>query len=184
MRSLYVDRGGQPILSEGGHYVDDTTPLEDRWGGWYVTGKLNGQQHLGNLIIRDRDAPKPWRDDPSHDVTELHNQISVENYLTPHSDAVALMDRLASQRRRMSHDGGVRVLWFDGCTPTFQRAAPIAVCEPVGPPQAGDNEHPATAIDPDTATSPGSGAHLATTTRRGGRKGRRQLPTAGARGLR
>jgi hypothetical protein len=91
MRSLYVDRGGQPILSEGGHYVDDTTPLKDRWGGWYVTGKLNGQQHLGNLIIRDRSAPKPWPDDPSHDVTELHNQISVENYLTPHSDAAALM---------------------------------------------------------------------------------------------
>ena len=67
MRSLYVDRGGQPILSEGGHYVDDTTPLEDRWGGWYVTGKLNGQQHLGNLIIRDRSAPKPWKDDPSHE---------------------------------------------------------------------------------------------------------------------
>jgi hypothetical protein len=91
MRSLYVDGGGQPILSEGGRYVDDTTPLADRWGGWYVTGKLNGQQHLGNLIIRDRSAPKPWRDDASHDVTELHNQISVGNYLTPHSDAVALM---------------------------------------------------------------------------------------------
>lgn len=91
MRSLYVDRGGQPILSEGSHYVDDTTPLADRWGGWYVTGKLNGQPHLGNLIIRDRGAPKPWGDDPSHDVTELQNEISVGSYLTPYSDAVALM---------------------------------------------------------------------------------------------
>jgi hypothetical protein len=91
MRSLYVDRGGFPILSEGGHYVDDTTPLEDRWGGWYVTGKLNGQQNLGNLIVRDRNAPKPWRNDPPQDITELHDQISVNDYLTPHSDAVALM---------------------------------------------------------------------------------------------
>src|SRR5262245_11770265 len=30
MRSVYVDTAGLPILSEGGHYVDDTTSLEDR----------------------------------------------------------------------------------------------------------------------------------------------------------
>src|SRR5262249_1022502 len=63
--------------------------LEDRWGGWYVTGKLNGQQHLGNLIIRDHNAPKPWRNDKT--LTDLRSQIAVDNYLTPHSDAVALM---------------------------------------------------------------------------------------------
>ncbi len=91
MRSLYVDAGGLPILSEGGHYVDDTTPMEDRWGGWYVTGKLGGQQHLGNLIIRDHDAPKPWKSDTSQDVADLNDRISASNYLTPSSDAVALM---------------------------------------------------------------------------------------------
>ena len=91
MRSLYVDFGGTPILSEGGHYVDDSTPLEDRWGGWYVTGKLSGQSHLGNLIIRDRDAPKPWKRDTSKDIADLNDRISASNYLTPHSDAVALL---------------------------------------------------------------------------------------------
>jgi hypothetical protein len=91
MRSLYVDTSGQPILSEGGHYVDDSTPLEDRWGGWYVTGKLGGQSHLGNLIIRDRNAPKPWKSDTSQDVADLNDRISADNYLTPYSDAVALM---------------------------------------------------------------------------------------------
>lgn len=91
MRSLYVDAGGLPILSEGSHYVDDATPLEDRWGGWYVTGKLSGQSHLGNLIIRDRDAPKPWKSDASQDIADLNDRISVSNYLTPYSDAVALI---------------------------------------------------------------------------------------------
>src|SRR5262245_34841740 len=91
MRSVYVDRGGLPILSEGGHYVDDTTPLEDRWGGWYVTGSLSGQQHLGNLIIRDQDAPRPWGSEPPKEVADLSDEISVKNYLTPYSDAVALM---------------------------------------------------------------------------------------------
>lgn len=91
MRSVYVDRGGLPILSEGGHYVDDTTPLEDRWGGWYVTGNLSGQQHLGNLIIGNQNAPRPWARDSAKEISDLSDQISVKNYLTPHSDAVALM---------------------------------------------------------------------------------------------
>jgi hypothetical protein len=91
MRSLYVDGSGLPILSEGGHYVDYTTPLADRWGGWYVTGNFGGQRHLGNLIIRDRDAPKPWKSENSQDVADLSDRISASDYLTPYSDAVALM---------------------------------------------------------------------------------------------
>ena len=38
IRSLYVDAGGQPLLSAGSRTVDHTTPVKDRWGGWYVTG--------------------------------------------------------------------------------------------------------------------------------------------------
>ena len=38
VRSVYVDGTGQPILSAGSFGVDHTTPLADRWGGWYVTG--------------------------------------------------------------------------------------------------------------------------------------------------
>ena len=38
VRSLYVDAGGQPLLSAGSRMVDHTTPIEHRWGGWYVTG--------------------------------------------------------------------------------------------------------------------------------------------------
>lgn len=49
------------------------------------------------MIIRDRSAPKPWGNTPSKDIGELHNQISVDNYLTPHSDAVAIM-ALAHQK--------------------------------------------------------------------------------------
>jgi hypothetical protein len=38
VRSLYVDVSGQPMLSAGSRMVDHTTPIEQRWGGWYVTG--------------------------------------------------------------------------------------------------------------------------------------------------
>lgn len=91
VRSLYVDAGGLPILSEGSHLVDHTTPIADRWGGWYVTGTHGAQGHLGNLVIRDRQAARPWRNDEGGNVTALAGRLRAENYLAPHSDIVALM---------------------------------------------------------------------------------------------
>jgi hypothetical protein len=91
VRSLFVDGAGMPLLSEGSHHVDHTTPLKDRWGGWYATGTHGDQTHLGNLIIRNRDAPRPWKNDEGQNVTDLTERFTTSNYLTPHSDIVALM---------------------------------------------------------------------------------------------
>src|SRR5262249_46659298 len=38
VRSVFPDRDGNPILSGGSYRVDQTTPIKNRWGGWYVTG--------------------------------------------------------------------------------------------------------------------------------------------------
>lgn len=91
VRSLFVDSGGQPILSEGSHRVDHATPLKDRWGGWYVTGTHGRQHHLGNLVVRDRDAPKPWEGPANGNVLDLADRIHAQNYPAGHSDLVALM---------------------------------------------------------------------------------------------
>jgi hypothetical protein len=80
-----------PLLSEGSHRVDYTTPLKDRWGGWYVTGKHGDQPHLGNLVIRQREATRPYANADGLNLLDLSQRIRVENYLTPHSDIVALM---------------------------------------------------------------------------------------------
>ena len=91
VRSLFVDAGGQPILSEGSYSVDHGTPLEQRWGGWYVTGTHGSQAHLGNLIIQGKDVARPVDNALGHNVTQLQDRLAVENYLAPHSDIVALM---------------------------------------------------------------------------------------------
>lgn len=91
VRSLFVDPSGQPILSAGSNTVDHTTPLGDRWGGWYVTGTHGDQNHLGNLIIRGRDVPRPVENEAGRNVTDLDDRFAVEQYLSPHSDIVALM---------------------------------------------------------------------------------------------
>lgn len=91
VRSLYVDAGGQPILSAGSRTVDHTTPIAKRWGGWYVSGTHGSQSHLGNLIIRGNRVVEPVDNAAGHNVTDLGNRFHAGSYLTPHSDLVALM---------------------------------------------------------------------------------------------
>ena len=90
VRSLFVDSSGQPILSAGSHAVDHTTPLEQRWGGWYVTGKHGAQNHLGNLVIQTK-IVQPIDNIQGQNVTDLSGRLELQKYLSPHSDIVALM---------------------------------------------------------------------------------------------
>lgn len=91
VRSLYVDETGYPVLSGGSRNVNHTTPIEERWGGWYVTGQHGDQKHLGNLIVAERPGSKPVDNSAGHNVTSLADRFDVEPYLTPHSDLIALM---------------------------------------------------------------------------------------------
>lgn len=88
VRSVATDRQGELLRSLGGKRVDHTTPFGERWGGWYVTGTSGEQKHQGNRL------PGPYSGDPPADgtnVTDLRSFFTVGNYLTPHSDLVALM---------------------------------------------------------------------------------------------
>ncbi len=91
VRSLFVDSSGQPLLSAGSYSVDYRTPLEQRWGGWYVTGSHGSQTHLGNLVIQGKDVPRPVENERGQNITDLNDRFTVSNYLSPHSDIVALM---------------------------------------------------------------------------------------------
>jgi hypothetical protein len=88
LRSLAAGPTGEPILSEGSKTVDYRTPLEDRWGGWYVTGTHGAQQHRGNVIARRGDRGTTV---DGQNVTSLADRFSVDQYLSPHSDIVGLM---------------------------------------------------------------------------------------------
>lgn len=101
VRSLFVSPSGLPILSEGSHRVDHTTPIEQRWGGWYVSGTHGEQSHLGNFLVRDRDAPRPWKNVDGLNVVDLGDRFATNHYLTPHSDIVAL---LAFEHQTLVHN--------------------------------------------------------------------------------
>ena len=91
IRSLYVDAGGQPIYSAGSRMVDHTTPIKDRWGGWYVTGQHGEQTHVGNLIVRSKRVTEPVANEDGQNVVDLTDHFNVDRYVSPHSDIVALM---------------------------------------------------------------------------------------------
>lgn len=90
VRSVYPSRSGQPIFSAGSHRVDDSTPLADRWGGWYVTGRHGAQRHLGNLTYDARPSTNADADPSGSNVTDLGDRFGPKGYLTGQSDLVAL----------------------------------------------------------------------------------------------
>jgi hypothetical protein len=91
VRSVFTDRDGHPVLSEGSYRIDHTSPLEHRWGGWYVTGTHGSQTHLGNHVVPRRPQPGDLKNHAGLNVTDLKGRVDAGAYLAPHSDLVALM---------------------------------------------------------------------------------------------
>jgi hypothetical protein len=91
VRSVFSDAAGLPVLSSGTYRVNHTTPLKHRWGGWYVTGTHGDQQHLGNMIVHGRLERDRVDNAAGLNQVSLESRFDASNYLTPHSDIVALM---------------------------------------------------------------------------------------------
>jgi hypothetical protein len=91
VRSVFTDAGGLPVLSAGTYRIDHTSPLEQRWGGWYVTGTHGDQKHLGNLIVRGRTVPDEIDNSAGLNQTCLDSRFDTSGYLAGHSDLVALL---------------------------------------------------------------------------------------------
>jgi hypothetical protein len=90
-RSIYPDISGQPFFGAGSFVVNDQTPLKERWGGWYVTGKHGKQRHMGNQWLRSADHAAEMDLDKGANVTDLSDRFDTTPYLSKHSDIVALM---------------------------------------------------------------------------------------------
>jgi hypothetical protein len=89
--SAVTGSNGDPLTSEGSSQVTDRTPLEHRWGGWYVTGQQGTQTHLGNILART--AADFAHDDPALRVNRnsLADLFDTSLYLSDKSDIVALL---------------------------------------------------------------------------------------------
>jgi len=97
MRSVIADRHGYPVSSDHGGTTDQT-PIPERWGGWYVTGTIPAA-HLGNVfapaLAGEMGNVQAYlaktKLASSETLTDLSGKFDTAPYLTPHSDAVALL---------------------------------------------------------------------------------------------
>ena len=99
VRSVFPDEDGQPVFNAGTFTSTHESPLKERWGGWYVTGKHGRQSHMGNVFVTDRNHPQKLDTAAEANVIDLSKRFNVTPYLSRHSDIVALMVLEASRPR-------------------------------------------------------------------------------------
>jgi hypothetical protein len=88
LRSSFVAPDGQPLRQFGDFLNDHRSPFEERWGGWYVTGKRDSAPHLGNQVVIHPESPPPAS---ASILASLEPKFDTSPYLSRYSDIVSLM---------------------------------------------------------------------------------------------
>jgi hypothetical protein len=89
--SSYPKPDGTPNFSAGYVAVDHRIPLEQRWGGWFVSGTTGSVTNRGNAIAPDPENPTEFDTTDSHNLISLAGKVNLDGYLAKSSDVVALM---------------------------------------------------------------------------------------------
>jgi hypothetical protein len=79
------------LRSLGSYNTDHRSALEQRWGGWYVTGNSGSIRHMGNAIVTDVNEPELAVGSETLNLDSLKGKFDTSAYLSPYSDIVALM---------------------------------------------------------------------------------------------
>jgi hypothetical protein len=89
VRSVYTSPSGHQAAGTPAYVTGHESPLEQRWGGWYVTGTYGKQTHLGNAIVANAKSAGQLDRAAGANITSLADRIDTSRYLTGHSDVVA-----------------------------------------------------------------------------------------------
>jgi hypothetical protein len=82
VRSVPITPDGVARFHLGNYVTDHRSPLEERWGGWFVTGGVDAL-HMGNCAVPDLENPEK--------TAPVEMPSTDGRYLAPHSDVAALM---------------------------------------------------------------------------------------------
>lgn len=80
-----------PDVARPFYFTEQSTPFEDRWGGWYVTGMHGAMHHRGNVTAQDLSHPYELPTAEGQNITDLSGRFDTRLTLQPGSDIVALM---------------------------------------------------------------------------------------------
>lgn len=127
VRSIFPDATGEPLLRHGTVVVDDETPFDQRWGGWYVTGYKGSEPHRGNSFASEKGdqlvfTPSGQRPD------QLSGFFDTTDYLRPTSDMAAL---LVAEHQMAMQNSITRAGFVCRKMLTYQRGLQTTFKEPV-----------------------------------------------------
>lgn len=91
IQSVHTRESGYPIGNEDRFVVTYESPLSERWGGWYVTGKHGHELHMGNVTMNSTVSGVELDRKRGANVISLDNWLALEPYPVGTSDIVALM---------------------------------------------------------------------------------------------
>jgi hypothetical protein len=91
VRSTYTAADGTPLAQVPGFVNGHNSPLEQRWGGWYVTGTHADTLHLGNIFAANPSVPEAVDASAGANITNLATRFDTSRYLSMHSDLAALL---------------------------------------------------------------------------------------------
>jgi hypothetical protein len=91
MRSVFVRPDGTLAPNAPSFLTDHRSPIEERFGGWFVTGTFAGDTHMGNALLSSGRDASTFDRGPGTAITNVSQLFLADRYLSPHSDVVALM---------------------------------------------------------------------------------------------
>ena len=89
LRSIYPTSTGTQTQASQSYITDQESPLKERWGGWYVTGKIPGVPHMANAIVEDTKVSDQPIQGGSTRLVSYSGAFERSAYLIPGSDIVA-----------------------------------------------------------------------------------------------
>lgn len=90
-RSVYPNDRGEPLFQAGTSLIDQQSPLEMRWGGWYVTGNHGSLVHRGNAFAEMVGNTAVINTKTTSNKATLDAYFDTSRYLRSTSDIVALL---------------------------------------------------------------------------------------------
>ena len=88
-RSVGAGTGGETLEQFGSYISDHRSPFEERWGGWFITGKTGTARHMGNLMLPEESLPDHVAAAPP--LASLVGKFDPAGYPTRYSDVAAVL---------------------------------------------------------------------------------------------
>jgi len=91
VRSMFTAPDGKALPQLGSHLIDHRSPLDERWGGYYVTGTHGAMRHMGNAMVTNPARPESMITGDTLNVTSLEGKVDLRGYPQHTSDIAALL---------------------------------------------------------------------------------------------